>query len=318
MAIGDIITASDYNNIKTDITSVIGKISSGYGQDLRSPTVASSNTVTSENMRLLYLDLMSARIHQTGILSTTVIPPTVGNLIAWDTSTDPDGVKKGLADFISVKNLALAFDSSITPFPDTSFSLVTATSSSRNGTTNPWGTVSNTVSIVHTVTFTFTDANHMQYFFNAGGQVRFFSSIVDGSGAKTLDWANMLLAMGTVFFGKSNTQSLNNSGIGTSIGYTLMTSTYQLVYSKYGSSVYSDNVCTIEARRPSTTTLQFRITFNDADTGTSETSPVDESVNGTITSVVQIRQPNSSFTINSVNYTAVTVSVPSSSVQTTL
>lgn len=318
MAIGDIITASDYNNIRTDINSVIGKTTNGYGQDMRSAAVAIDSTITSEKMRLLYLDLMSARIHQTGTLSTTLLYPEIGNLIAWETSTAPDGARKGLNDFISVKNLAMSFDNTITPFSDTSFSLSNLSTSTRNGTTTPWGTASNSPSIVHTVTLTFTDVNQIQYFFNAGGQVRFLSSITGGSGSKTLDWVNMLSTMGTVAFNKTSTVSLNNSGTGTSIGYTLMTTTYQTVYTKVGSSVYSDNMLTVEARKPTATTLQFRVTFNDADVGTSLTSPVDESVNGTITSTVQVRQPNSSYTVNSVNYTAVVVTNPSATVQTNL
>jgi hypothetical protein len=97
-----------------------------------------------------------------------------------------------------------------------------------------------------------------------------------------------------------------------------MTSSYQVVYSKYGSSVYSDNVYFIEARKPASNTLQFKITFNDADVGTNVTFPVDETVNGTVISVVQVRQPNSAFTVDSIEYPAVTVSVPSTTVQTTL
>lgn len=318
MAIGDLITASDYNNIKTDVNLVIGKTASGYGQDLRAPTVLSTDLVTSENMKFLYIDLMSAIVHQTGTLSSVLNYPAVGNLIGWDTSTDPDGLTKGLNDFISVKNSVVSFDSSVTPFPDTSFSLAMATSSSRDGNTLPWGTVSDTPSIVHTVTMTFTDANHVQYFFKAGGQIRFYSSIIGGSGAKTLDWASMLTAMGTIAFEMSSTSSLNNSGIGTALGLTSMTTTYQTVYVKYGSSVYSDNSYVIEARKPTSNTLQFKITLNDADVGTSITSPVDESVNGVVTSMVQVRQPNSSFTISAVNYPAVVVPIPTTTVQTTL
>lgn len=318
MAIGDIITTSDYNNIKTDINLVVGKTTSGYGQDLRAPTVISTDLVTSENMRLLYIDLMSAIVHQTGSLSSVVNYPAVGNIIAWDTSDDPDGIKKGLNDFISVKNLAVSFDPSITPFPDTSFSLAMATSSSRDGATSPWGTASNTPSIVHTITMTFTDASHTQYFFNSGGQIRFYASIIGGSGSKTLDWNSMLTSMGTIAFTKTNTVSLSNSGIGTLLGYSSMTTSYQTVYSKYGSNVYSDNVYFIEARAPTANTLQFKITFNDADIGTSITSPVDEAVNGIATSMVQIRQPNSSFTVNAVDYPAVAVAIPVTSVQTTL
>jgi hypothetical protein len=220
MGIGDIVTASDYNSIRTDVNLVIGTNTTGYGQLMRSSSVASTNVVTAENMRLLYIDLMSAAVHQTGTVSTAVASPIVGNLIAWDTSNGLDGTKKGLNDFISLKNTVISFDPSVTPFPDTSFSIATASSSSRNGTTTPWGTASNSPSIVHTVTLTFTDANHMRYFFNSGGQIRFNASILSGTGAKTLDWASLLSQMGTIAFGKNNTVSLSNSGINTTLGHT--------------------------------------------------------------------------------------------------
>jgi hypothetical protein len=269
-------------------------------------------------MRLLYLDLISSRVHQTGLVDSSVIPPSIGDLIGWETSNNTDSTKKGIADFIALKNLIASFDGQISGFPDSAFSLATVSSSSRNGTTNPWGTSANTPTITHEITLTFSDANHLSYYFNAGGQFRFTGSLANASGAKATDWENMLVAMGVIAFGKWKTESLNASGIGTNIGSTALTSTYQVVYTKFGSSVYSDNFYRIEARNSSSNSIQFRITFNDGDVGTSPTSPVDETVVGTVSSVVQARQPNSAFTLNSVNYTAVTVTIPTVTVQSSL
>lgn len=318
MAIGDLITASDYNSIRTDINQVLGQTTVGYGQTLRSSNVAISSLVTSENMRLLYLDLISARLHQTGSVDSTVAFPLVGNLIAWETSTNPDGVKKGINDFINLKNLTSSFDGQVSGFPDSSFSLASITTSSRNGNTNPWGTSNDTPTITHEFTITFLNASHMSYFFNSGGQIRFTGSLINGTSSKSTDWANMLTSMGVIAFDKWKTVSLSASGTGSNIGSSTLTSTYQVVYTKFGSSVYSDNFYRIEARSPSSLSIQFRITFNDADVGTSPTTPIDENVDGTVTSVAQVRQPNSSFTVNSVNYNAVVVAIPTTTVQSSL
>lgn len=318
MAIGDLITASDYNSIRADINQVLGTTSVGYGQTLRSSNVAISSLVTSENMRLLYLDLISTRLHQTGLVDSTVVFPLVGNLIAWETSTAPDSTKKGINDFISLKNLAVSFDGQVSSFPDSSFSLANISTSSRNGNVNPWGTSANTPVITHEITITFSTAEHLAYFFNSGGQVRFTGSLTNAVSSKAFDWQSMLSSMGVVAFDKWKTVSLSASGSGTSIGSSNITSTYQVVYTKFGSSVYSDNFYRVEARKPSSISIQFRITFTDGDVGTDITNPVDEVVDGTVTSVVQIRQPNSSFTINSINYTAVTVNIPNTTVQSSL
>ncbi len=312
MAIGDLVSATDYNNIRTDISNVIGQTTLGYGQVLRSPTASVSNTVTSSNMQLLYLDIVSAGVHQTGTLSTALAYPSVGDLIAWETSTNTDAAKKGLNDFITLKNTVSSFDSQTTNFPDTSFSITALNTSTRNGTTLPWGTAADVQTITHEVVITFVDANHMKYFFNSGGEIRFSASLTSASGAKATDWSNMLTAMGSIAFNKWRTRSLNSSGTGTSIGSNNITSAYQQVFSKYGSSVYSDNYYKVEAKKPSVNTLQFLISFVDGDVGTDLVNPVDENVVGVVSSSVQSRNPNSTFTVNSTSYTAVSVNAPTS------
>jgi hypothetical protein len=318
MAVGDLILATDFNNMRSNIVSVLGQTSTGYGQVLRASEVAITNLVTSSNMQNLFLDMIATRLHQIGTVNSTIDIPLVGDIVGWDTSTDPNGVKKGIADFILLKNSIAAFDGSITSFPSGNFAVATASSSSRDGTTTPWGTVATSQTITHTLTFTFTDANHIEYYFNAGGQLRCSASLANPSGAKSLNWQGMLSAMGVVALDKWKTQSLNSSGTGSSIGYNTLTSTYQTVYLKAGSSVYAANTYKVEARKPTTTTVQIRITFNDLDTGSSPTSPVDETVLGTVTSLVQTYRPNSSFTYSSTNYTAVSIANPTTTVNTTL
>lgn len=318
MAIGDLIVAADFNNMRSDINSVLGQTPTGYGQALRAPVVAISNIVTSENMANLYLDMVATRIHQTGAIDSRIITPLVGDTIGWDTSTGLDGIKKGIADFISVKNDIAAYDASVSGFPSGNFSVATASSSSRDGTTNPWGTVATAQSIVHTITLSFINANHITYYFNAGGQTRFSASLTGASGAKSTDWQAMFTAMGVIAFDKWKTRSLNSSGTGSPIGYSTLTAVYQTIYTKPGSGVYSDNIYIIEARKPTTTTIQFRVTLSDLDTGSSLTNPIDNPVLGTVTSLIQTYSPNSSFTASAINYTSVSLASPTSTLNTSL
>lgn len=318
MAVGDLILATDFNSMRSDILSVLGQTSTGYGQVLRATAVATTNLVTSSNMQNLYLDMIATRVHQIGSVDSTIDVPLVGDIVGWDTSTDPNSIKKGIADFILVKNSIAAFDGSTSGFPSGNFTVTTASSSSRDGGTSPWGTVATTQTITHTLTFTFSDSNHIEYYFNAGGQIRFSASLASPPDPKSLNWQAMLSAMGVVAFDKWKTQSLNLSGTGSSIGYNTLTSVYQTVFLKTGSSVYAENNYTVEARKPTATTIQFRITFNDLDTGSSLTSPVDETVLGIITSLAQTYRPNSSFTYSSTNYTAVSIANPTTTVNTAL
>ena len=318
MAVGDLIVAADFNTMRSDINGVLGKTPTGYGQTLRAPIVAISNTVTSQNMANLYLDMVATRIHQIGSIDSRINTPLVGDRIGWDSSNDPNGIRKGIADFISVKNDIAAYDASVSGFPAGNFAVATASSSSRNGATNAWGTVATTQAIVHTITFSFTDANHITYYFNAGGQIRFSASLTGATGSKSTDWQAMFTAMGVIAFDKWKTRSLSSSGTGSPTGYSTLTSVYQTIYVKLGSGVYSDNSYTVEARKPTTTTIQFRVTLSDLDTGTDPTNPIDETVLGTVTSLIQTYTPNSSFTASAINYTAVSLASPTTTLNTTL
>lgn len=318
MAIGDLISTSDYNSMRSDTDTVLGTNSLGYGQTLRSSTVSTSSLVTSNNMQQLYLDIMSAKVHQSGSLNTTVVYPAIGDIIAWETSTAPDATKKGINDFITLKNSIVSFDFQTSKFPDVCFSISTLNTSTRNGTTTPWGTAADVQTITHDVVVTFANANHMQYFFNAGGEIRFSASLTSPTDAKSTDWSNMLAAMGTIAFNKWETRSLSSSGSGALVGSSTVTSTYQTAFIKYGSSVYSDNFYSISARKPSVNTLRFLISFTDGDVGTDLVNPIDENVTGLVTSLVQTRQPNSSFTLNSTSYTAVSITNPTATLITGL
>lgn len=314
--VGDSITAVQYNNVRTSLESVYSTL---YGQTMRSSAVAASvNSVTSQQMLNLFLDAQSAYVHQQGTVSSSIAVPPTGQTIGADTSltfnqstgakaTPVDGTKQGMNDYTTLITNVSNFNPSTTAFPVGNFTLGTATSSARSTT---WGgTTDPTNSIYHVVTVTFSTATQMSQFFNAGGELRFSSTLTGGTGTKSTDWAALLSAMGTIRFGKyaltasSGTPTPVGSG---GSGFDSLTATYRQLFIKTGSGLYAGNDYTIEGRTVSSTVLRFRISFDDADPG----AVVDESVNGTVTSNVNTFRPDSSFVYNSTTYTAVSIAAP--------
>jgi hypothetical protein len=82
--VGNIIPASDYNNIQTKIEGVMGVGSgqSGYGQTLSSAQVSGGTTITASGWAALRSDLLKARQHQTGVSETTNLIDVTGSTTA--------------------------------------------------------------------------------------------------------------------------------------------------------------------------------------------------------------------------------------------
>jgi hypothetical protein len=274
--------------------------------------VAASSKVTSLQLEELYLDAQGCFVHQVGSISSFIDVPALGQTIGADTSqtfnqatgektTIASSETSGINDYdqliIDISN----FDGSASGWPDSGFSLGTATTSARS---TSWGNSSNNRTIYHVVTFTFSSISERDYYFNTGGELRFSANLTSGSGSKDTDWSNMLSAIGTVKFDKYRITA--NSGTVSTTGYDALTSTYQSIYTKTGSGAYSNNDYTIEGREVSDTVLRFRVSIDDGSTGT-----VDEPVGGTITSIVNTFRPDSSFVYNAATYTAVSIPAPS-------
>lgn len=317
---GNSITASSYNAIRSTLASIYA---TQYGQTMRSTAVISSvNSVTSQQMTNLFLDAQSTVVHQTGSVSTTVAVPPTGQTIGANQSqtfnqttgakaTPADGAIQGINDYESLINTVSNFDPSVSGFPATSFSPGSPLNSSRS---TQWGGAGQVQSIYHVITVEFPTVNAMNFYFNAGGEIRFTASLTGGSGSKDTDWQGLLSAMGTVTFNKfritatSGTPTPTGSG---GSGFTSLTPSYRQLFIKAGSGVYADNDYTISGLL-SGSTLRFRIELNDGDVGEPGVplNPIDESVTGTATSTVNTGRPNSSFIYNSTSYSAVSLSSP--------
>jgi len=264
MAIGDLISESDYNTIRNKIINVMstGSGNSGYGQTTFSSSVSSGNTVTKAQWDALRYDLYNAIFHQTGsVPSITTV--AVGDVIRYGAS-NPNFQYDTLANQATTNR----FDLGVGQF-------VTDTLQNTTRSASWYSSVSCTAQV------TFNTAEQARFFFNSGGKIRFSSSRTGGtSSQQNTAWSNVLATAGTQVFG----------GATPAINFFNLTSSYQQFYSLSAISPYSANQWKIEAlcnvannSAGTANIVTFRITWVDnyVDTGP-EVAP-DDYVDGTLT-----------------------------------
>jgi len=312
MAIGDLITATRFNTLRSRIDAIhgVGSGQTGYGQALESATVATNEIVSADDMSKLFTDIVRARTHQTGVVPTAIGDIAIGDIVgefagavgATDSSDATTKLTQGYSDYESmatiVENNADVVDSS-------QLSLEPAITSQR---TTAWNG-----SVVHIFTVTFqaqtltnasgvqtnlTAADHARAFFNAGGEIWLEASRTGGSSTqKNTDWSTILSNAGTIKFGKLDTTSTGTAQT-SNVGFFDLTTSYQQLSTKTGSQAeYVENDYTISALRNSTSDrITFRVEFNDDDTGdqTGIGPAVDEDVDGTLTSTIRQNRPSGS------------------------
>ena len=102
MAVGDLITATRYNNLQTRVENILanGSGSEGYGESTASNQVSVGNDVTATHLNQLFTDIDRISRHQTNQSAAgTIAQAAIGDIIADETSDNPDGVLKGFADY---------------------------------------------------------------------------------------------------------------------------------------------------------------------------------------------------------------------------
>lgn len=301
-----IIDAARFNNLQSRIELVLGNGAgqNGYGQNTASANVISGGSLDVEaaDINNIYTDMFNARVHQVGPNDLSISQMIQNrNIVAEDTSffvddngnttADPDGTKKGIADF---EDLMTNIESDKFLVHSSQASLESATNSVR--TTN-WNGL-----IYHEVIVTFDDSDHRRHFFNTGGQIRFSAQNTLASTAKGLDWAALCSEIGTVVFDYDTTTSTGD-GAGSSLGNYDLTGALQNVYQKVGSGTYSGiyagNLYTIKARTDGDNRIVFRIEFNDVVVDPA----IDNNVDGRLESVVQIYRATGSYvSVNAPSY----------------
>ena len=286
MAIGDFISATDYNTIRTKIFNVMatGAGNFGYGQTAFSSLVAEGNSVTKTQWDALRYDIYNALLHQTGSAAalTTV---SVGDVVRYGAS-QPNFQYNTFAD----QAITNRFDLGTGQFVTEAIDSKTYSSSWVN-------------SLTATATVTFSTAEQARFFFNAGGKIRFASSRTGGSAeAQNTSWSNLLTGAGTQAF----------VGGPSGINFFSLTNSYQTFYTASGSSAYAANqwkleaLCNVSSNATGTANvITFRVTWLDNyfDPGPEPSPPPGDLVDGTLTLTVdQVRpagflQPSGTFTI---------------------
>lgn len=279
---GTKILATDYNSIQAKIALVLGSGSGdyGYGQTVLSSSVGANGKITATQWANLRTDILRARQHQTGtdLSSQLTIPNTTVKITEADRAAYDQ-----MANDATTYRLAIPPSSPVNQATREDLVSAQVRSTQWNG------------DIQQVVTITFPDANAARYYFNSGSRVEFSSSLVGGTsnGGKTDSWRTLLNGMQTIYFGYAATSSTNVGGGGitnSSYGYSNLPTTDVIVFIKaVDGSTYYPNVYQILARKPTANQIVFTIQWRDDATTSGHGSwGVDENVDGTLNSFVQV------------------------------
>jgi len=316
-------TATDFNNIQSTVSSVMGLGSgqTGYGQAVASSPVAAGSVISTTQWTNIRSDMSKARQHQTNVAVVDGPASVSANrgspFQTLQVVTSSTTISEDIRDQYNQFSTGTSADKALA----NTGQLSAATAPS--GITNPisragtWGGASQAQSLSHSFTLTFAGytqgsltvsaADHARCFFNAGGSV-YITSSRSGTAATTkdTDWTNMLTGFNTLNFAGTSTSlisgSVNAGGtISSGTGFHSLTigAAGTTVLSQSSSvSVYAENRYLVSVSRPTASTLTFTITWQDNDIG-DDTTPsdafvnrVDESVTGSINSNLFVRRPN--------------------------
>jgi len=257
---GDTIEATHYNNFAASVNAVWGSGTGdrGYGQTSTLSTVAAGNTVTATQWATLISRIDSMRNHQAGS-GSSITQPTTGDTIE---AIAAISTQIGIIDTNRLDN------------NDGVTALASANASGGTGWTS---------NAVRECSFTFSSANAMRYFFNAGGTITFnaISSSFSGN-TKSNNWDAIANAASATV---TNSTFWNN----------LSTSNYTITSNTGSGADYGSNVLYLQARLNaapgSSTVITLRGYFVDGaadgfDDTVSGTARIDASANGTNTTYV--------------------------------
>jgi len=307
MPTGDLISVTDYNNIRTKVVNVLGTGSgpSGYGQTVQSSAVSVSSTVTKSQWDQLRYDLYNCLFHQTGTV------PTLTTINVGDTIRYGAGHPNNQYD--TQANTAVA-----NRYVLGSGQFVTNTNVGTVTKSDAWYTQA-----YADLTCTFGSSDQARYFFNSGGQIRVTTSRTGGSStSQNSSWSSILSSAGTQLFGAQ----LPTTGFSPMNGanFYRLTNTFQTYYQINASGAYSSNSYRLQARcnvadnsGGAASILYIRILLSDPYTDPPNTGvlagsfPPEDRVDGTLTTTVSevkasgVLQPapaTGNFTIASPSY----------------
>ena len=303
-AINNSISATDYNEIRSVVLSVLGPSSGtyGYGQSLKSTAVAEGDKVTINEWTNLRYDLVNISVHQTGAAPVIEVVHE-GDTVRVDPTTAPLNQYKTLANTYLSNRFNIAGGQ---------YSLIPKGSASQVW---PGSLGTYWMSYIYTtVTVKWTNAANARSFFNSGGQIKISSSRTGGTvSLQNSNWTSLLTSAGTQTF----------DGLPTSLfNFYNLTNSYTKIYSGYGTGSYTTNNYDISVRcnsvaNNSTGTenqLVFLIEWYDSFHTISGVNNGPDKVDGTMSvsfSTIEpsgIMQPSGTFSVESpvITYSAIT------------
>lgn len=286
--VGGLIEASDYNGFVGNTTAGLnriwatGSVDYGYGQSALA-TVVVNDLVAAVNWASLVNTLSTTALHQgTSITSRTA--PVTGDII-----TILSNVSTDITNLTNARGNATASGSQFTAWTGTS----SKTSSTGSGS-SAW-----TITFTHTITW--TNANAVRYFFNAGGRIKWETSKTSTGQLADPEWndlANTLV--GDIFItGGTATQTIagtpytgttKSGGTGTpdvlqtTVGWYDLTTSDTTIYRQYADTApYTGQYIQINAKTAGSGT-QLILTTTWVDPGGSAFGSSDVISGGTATS----------------------------------
>lgn len=254
--VGSLITASEWNALRTRLVNVLGTGSGdyGYGQITSWPTVSTSDKITAAIYTLCRNDIQKARRHQ------------VGNATGFPTSSLPTistGASITASSFNSLVTAVSTLEADRLNFGAASMTLYP-----NQVTSTKYGSWSNTIDTIFEITFESEDK--MRWFFNTGGDIRLTTTHPMGS-VNDNHWNRTLSRVGTVIMGAHETKRTGSVGLPLQVGFYDLTSTWQVAYdgtdiddtySSIPSYQYIDDVYMF-ARKISSTKIQLKFELNE-------------------------------------------------------
>lgn len=283
VSVGQTIGETEYTTLRSGINTVMGTpagsgdTSTGYNQTITAPSVSVGTSITAAQWNALRGDIRKASAHQTN------------NAVALTTVDNDTGITATIHN---------DFETALATVTSNRFTMSNAQSTlttAANPTKTNWNGIQQ-----HDLQFSWSTLNDFKAFWNAGGTIKVSSSLsYTGSEAKTLDWKSMIDNAPDVSINYTSAYA-DGGGAGGTITNTGMydlntNGTEVQIYQAGGTTPYAENDYQIFIRYISNG-IRIRIVFRDDDTGdqTGSGPPVDENIQGTLTSAVYYRRATGS------------------------
>lgn len=295
--IGGKIRASDFNEFVGNINDIvgIGTGDSGYGQDsLVVQELSPTQKIRASHWNALLNSINVAAEHQGTAIS---IPTSTSDPLFPAPNKIIELIPTLQYDMANVVANKLNYDVA-------NMSIETNKISSSATYVSPTSGIPNWVGeVFYEFSVNFNDANHRRHFFNTGGEIRIGCDLApSGVDQQSLDWETLLASVATIKMNVNTTVS--SASVGTpGVGFNLLTTTYQNVYSKGGTGNYSSNQLNIYAKLNASNGITIKVSFDDVHAASSGSGWVGtDYVAGTLTIQVDQQRANGAVSISSPTY----------------